>query len=43
MQDFTQTAYKELLQALLANRYSSQILQNFIQQPEDIINYNPPL
>ena len=34
MQDFTLTTYKKLLQALLANGYSFQTLQDFIQQPE---------
>jgi hypothetical protein len=33
MQDFTLTTYKELLQELLANGYSFQTLQDFIQQP----------
>ena len=35
MQDFTLTAYKKLLQELLAKGYSLQILQDFIQRPED--------
>jgi len=33
MQDFTLTTYKKLLQELLANDYSFQTLQDFIQQP----------
>ena len=33
MQDFTLTTYKELLQELLANDYSFQTLENFIQHP----------
>ena len=33
MQDFTLTTYKKLLQELLANGYSFQTLQDFIQQP----------
>ena len=35
MQDFTLTTYKKLLQELLANGYSFQTLQDFIQQPEN--------
>ena len=35
MQDFTLTIYRKLLQELLANSYSFQTLQDFIQQPED--------
>ena len=35
MQDFTLTTYKKLLQALLANCYSFQTLQGFIQRPEN--------
>ena len=33
--DFTLTTYKELLQELLANDYSFQTLENFIQQPNN--------
>ncbi len=36
MQDFTLTTYKKLLQELLANGYSFQVLQDFIQQPEPL-------
>jgi acyl-coenzyme A thioesterase PaaI-like protein len=32
MQDFTLTTYKKLLQELLANGYSFQTLQDFIQK-----------
>ena len=35
MQDFTLTTYKKLLQELLANGYSFQTLQDFIQEPEN--------
>ncbi len=35
MQDFTLKTYKKLLQALLANGYSFQTFQDFIQKPED--------
>ena len=35
MKDFTLTTYKKLLQVLLANDYSFQTLQNFIQQPNN--------
>ncbi len=35
MRDFTLTTYKKLLQELLANDYSFQTLQDFIQQAED--------
>ena len=34
MQDFTLTIYRKLLHELLANGYSFQTLQDFIQQPE---------
>ena len=34
IQDFSLTTYKKLLQELLANCYSFQTLQDFIQQPE---------
>ena len=37
MQDFTLTTYKALLQELSASGYLFQILQGFIQQPEDKI------
>ncbi len=33
MQDFTLTTYKKLLEELLANDYSFQTLENFIQHP----------
>ena len=36
MQDFTLTAYKKLLHELLANGYSFQTLQDFIQHPEPL-------
>jgi len=35
MQDFTLTTYKKFLQDLLANGYSFQFLQSFIQKPEN--------
>jgi peptidoglycan/xylan/chitin deacetylase (PgdA/CDA1 family) len=35
MRDFTLTTYKKLLHELLANGYSFQTLQDFIQQAED--------
>jgi len=35
MQDFTLTTYKKLLQEILANGYSFQTLQDFIQRPEN--------
>ena len=35
MKDFTLTTYKKLLQELLANGYSFQTLQDFIQRAED--------
>jgi hypothetical protein len=36
MQAFTLTAYKKLLQELLASGYSFQILQDFIQQAKPL-------
>ena len=35
MQDFTLTTYKKFLHSLLANGYSFQTLQDFIQQAKD--------
>jgi hypothetical protein len=36
MQGFTLTTYKELLQELIANGYSFQTLQDFIQQAKPL-------